>query len=94
MQMRMESLENPSYMQQIKDEIERTAKEIQQTKNMNYRLQVEQYANVDQLKKFSDTYKSEENQQLKNIKQLNEDIQRTNLQIVEKERQLDQILEK
>ncbi len=94
MQMRMESLENPSYMQQIKDEIERTAKEIQQTKNMNYRLQVEQYANVDQLKKFSDTYKSEENQQLKSIKQLNEDIQRTNLQIVEKERQLDQILEK
>lgn len=94
MQMRMESLENPSYMQQIKDEIERTAKEIQQTKHMNYRLQVEQYANVDQLKKFSDTYKSEENQQLKNIKQLNEDIQRTNLQIVEKERQLDQILEK
>lgn len=41
MQMRMESLDDPTYMQKVKDDIERTNKEIQQMKNMNYRLQVE-----------------------------------------------------
>lgn len=74
MQMRMEALENPNHMQLIKDDIDRLHQEVQSMKSMNIRLQVEQSQNVDQLKKFSDSYKSEENHQLKTIKQIKEDI--------------------
>ena len=61
---------------------------------MNYRLSVEQYQNIEQLNKFSDTYKNDENHALKKIKQINDEIQRANLQIVEKERVLDAFMEK
>lgn len=61
---------------------------------MNYRLALEQNSVIDQINKFSDTYKSDENEALRHIKNIKEDIQRQTLQIVEKERIVDGIVEK
>ncbi len=36
--MRMEALENPNYMQQVKDDIERTQQETMAMRQLNYRL--------------------------------------------------------
>jgi len=61
---------------------------------MNYRLQIEQQQNTDSLKKHSLDYKTEENSSLRTLKQLREELQRTNLLIVERERQLENITDR
>jgi hypothetical protein len=55
--MREDQLQSSSYLAHIKDEIERTHKELQSTKGLNYRLQVEQQKNIDTLNKNSDNFK-------------------------------------
>lgn len=93
-QMRVEQLEDPALVQQMKDDIERAQQEISNVRTMNYRLQVEQGQNIEQLNRFADTYKSDENQALRHIKSLKEDLQRVTLQIVEKERAIEGMQEK
>jgi hypothetical protein len=44
---------------------------------------------IDQLHKFTETYKNEENHKLKQVKNLKEELQRINLQIFEREKDID-----
>ena len=73
----------------IKDEIERTHKEVQGIRQINYRLEVEQVKNIDTLNKNSDNYKTDETLGLKQIKAIKEEIQRIHLQAFDKERAID-----
>ncbi len=74
LQMREEQLQSSSYLAHIKDEIERTSKEIQAVHAINNRLEVEQFKNIDTLNKNSDNYKTDETLGLKQIKIIKEDI--------------------
>jgi len=89
LQMREDQLQSSSYLAHIKDEIERTHKEVQGVKSINYRLEVEQVKNIDTLNKNSDNYKTDETLGLKQIKSIKEEIQRIHLQAFEKERAID-----
>ena len=89
LQMRLEQLENPSFFHEIKDEIERTQQDIQNLKTMNNRLALEQNTIVDQIQKYTDTYKSDENAALKSIKFIKDETSRITLQIYDKEKDLE-----
>lgn len=92
--MREDQLQSTTYLAHIKDEIERAQKELQNTRGLNYRLQLEQAKNIDTLNKNSDNYKSDDTIGLKQIKLIKEDIQRVNLQMFDKERGIEGYVEK
>ena len=89
LQMREEQLQSSSYLAHIKEEIERTSKEIQAVHTINNRLEVEQFKNIDTLNKNSDNYKTDETLGLKQIKIIKEDIQRIHLQMFDKQKAID-----
>ncbi len=61
---------------------------------MNNRLALEQNTIVDQIQKYTDTYKSDENAALKSIKFIKDETSRIGLQIYDKEKDLETQKEK